>query len=183
MNTAATAATRSRPAEDAAHGLPATAGSSPFRHSQPHCSSPPDPEAAEVASQIPPARQKQDTTPIEGRLPPFRQLRDRSVASRSASAREPGDGRDRTKSVRLGRPRLDVERAVVVGRVKLTGPAKWTPFYLYGILDVFSRYVVDCGPVPRERAAREGHRARVERFGVRRRASTLIPSRRRIPSA
>jgi putative transposase len=31
---------------------------------------------------------------------------------------------------------------VVLGRVKLKGPAKWTWFYLYVVLDVFSRYVV-----------------------------------------
>jgi putative transposase len=29
---------------------------------------------------------------------------------------------------------------------RLLGPAKWTYFYLYAILDVFSRYAVGCGP-------------------------------------
>ena len=40
---------------------------------------------------------------------------------------------------------------------KLKGPAKWTWFYLYVILDVFSRYIrrLD-GAVPGERAARDG---------------------------
>jgi transposase InsO family protein len=31
---------------------------------------------------------------------------------------------------------------VVVGRLQAEGPAKWTYFYLYVILDVFSRYAV-----------------------------------------
>ena len=36
---------------------------------------------------------------------------------------------------------------------KLRGPAKWTYFYLYVILDVFSRYVVGWMIAPREGAA------------------------------
>src|SRR5213596_1997200 len=36
---------------------------------------------------------------------------------------------------------------------KLMGPAKWTYFYLYVILDVFSRYVVGWMVAPRESAA------------------------------
>lgn len=36
---------------------------------------------------------------------------------------------------------------------KLHGPAKWTYFYLYVILDVFSRYVVGWMVAPRESAA------------------------------
>ena len=40
---------------------------------------------------------------------------------------------------------------------KLKGPAKWTYFYLYVILDVFSRYIVGWTvAVPRERPARQG---------------------------
>jgi putative transposase len=35
---------------------------------------------------------------------------------------------------------------------KLRGPAKWTYFYLYVILDVFSRYVVGWMVAPRESA-------------------------------
>ena len=35
---------------------------------------------------------------------------------------------------------------------KLKGPAKWTYFYLYVILDVFSRYVVGWMVAPRETA-------------------------------
>ena len=35
---------------------------------------------------------------------------------------------------------------------KLLGPAKWTYFYLYVILDVFSRYVVGWMVAPRESA-------------------------------
>ena len=37
---------------------------------------------------------------------------------------------------------------------KLKGPAKWTYFYLYVILDIFSRYVVglDGGPLPSNKA-------------------------------
>jgi putative transposase len=36
---------------------------------------------------------------------------------------------------------------------KLLGPAKWTYFYLYVILDIFSRYVVGWMVAPRESAA------------------------------
>ena len=36
---------------------------------------------------------------------------------------------------------------------KLLGPAKWTYFYLYVILDIFSRYVVGWMLAPRESAA------------------------------
>ena len=36
---------------------------------------------------------------------------------------------------------------------KLLGPAKWTYYYLYVILDVFSRYVVGWMVAPRESAA------------------------------
>ena len=35
---------------------------------------------------------------------------------------------------------------------KLKGPAKWTYFYLYVMLDVFSRYVVGWMVAPREKA-------------------------------
>jgi putative transposase len=40
---------------------------------------------------------------------------------------------------------------------KLLGPAKWTYFYLYVILDVFSRYVVGWMVVPRESAELAKH--------------------------
>jgi len=36
---------------------------------------------------------------------------------------------------------------------KLKGPAKWTYFYLYVILDIFSRYTVGWMVAPRESAA------------------------------
>ena len=36
---------------------------------------------------------------------------------------------------------------------KLLGPSKWTYFYLYVILDIFSRYVVGWMIAPRESAA------------------------------
>ena len=40
---------------------------------------------------------------------------------------------------------------------KLLGPSKWTYFYLYGILDIFSRYVVGWMLAPHERAALAEH--------------------------
>ncbi len=40
---------------------------------------------------------------------------------------------------------------------KLMGPAKWTYFYLYVILDIFSRYVVGWMLAPRESAALAEH--------------------------
>ena len=42
---------------------------------------------------------------------------------------------------------------------KLLGPAKWTYFYLYVMLDVFSRYVVglDGGPSRKRDAGRAVH--------------------------
>jgi putative transposase len=40
---------------------------------------------------------------------------------------------------------------------KLLGPAKWTYFYLYVILDIFSRYVVGWMVAPRESAALAEH--------------------------
>jgi hypothetical protein len=43
-----------------------------------------------------------------GRVSARRQIRDRSVAGRSASVSEPADHWDRIKSVPLGRPPLDV---------------------------------------------------------------------------
>ena len=43
---------------------------------------------------------------------------------------------------------------------KLRGPAKWTYFYLYVILDVFSRYVVGWMIAPREGAALASHSSR-----------------------
>ena len=36
---------------------------------------------------------------------------------------------------------------------KLKGPAKWTCFHLYVILDIFSRFVVGCSRASRERRA------------------------------
>ena len=40
---------------------------------------------------------------------------------------------------------------------KLLGPSKWTYFYLYVILDIFSRYVVGWMLAPHERAALAEH--------------------------
>ena len=39
-----------------------------------------------------------------------------------------------------------------LGHYKLLGPAKWTYFYLYVIMDVFSRYIVGWMVAPRETA-------------------------------
>ena len=49
---------------------------------------------------------------------------------------------------------------------KLLGPAKWTYFYLYVILDIFSRYVVGWMIAARERGARRAaHRRDVREAG------------------
>ena len=48
---------------------------------------------------------------------------------------------------------------------KLRGPAKWTYFYLYVILDVFSRYVVGwmVAPARRRRAGQQAHRGNLRK--------------------
>ena len=53
--------------------------------------------------------------------------------------------RDQLTHPPYARPELLAERPNQVWSwdiTKLLGPAKWTYFYLYAILDVFSRYVV-----------------------------------------
>ena len=44
-------------------------------------------------------------------------------------------------------------RAAARPHTKLHGPAKWTYYYLYVILDIYSRYAVGCMVATRESAA------------------------------
>jgi putative transposase len=62
-----------------------------------------------------------------------------------AAAQEVRDRRDQARHPRYSRPELLATRPNEVWSwdiTKLLGPTKWTYFYLYVILDVFSRYVV-----------------------------------------
>ncbi len=72
------------------------------------------------------------------------------------SAHEVKERRDQVRRPHYVRPELLATRPNEVWSwdiTKLMGPAKWTYFYLYVILDVFSRYVVGWMVAPRESAA------------------------------
>jgi putative transposase len=72
------------------------------------------------------------------------------------SAHEVKERRDQVRRPHYVRPELLATRPNEVWSwdiTKLMGPAKWTYFYLYVILDVFSRYVVGWMVAPRETAA------------------------------
>jgi putative transposase len=72
-----------------------------------------------------------------------------------AAASEVRERRDQARHPTYARPELLATRPNEVWSwdiTKLLGPAKWTYFYLYVILDVFSRYVVGWMIAPRETA-------------------------------
>jgi len=72
-----------------------------------------------------------------------------------AQAGELRERRDQTRHPAYARPELLAERPNQVWSwdiTKLLGPAKWTYFYLYVVLDVFSRAVVGWMVAHRERA-------------------------------
>ncbi len=72
------------------------------------------------------------------------------------AAHEIKERRDQVRRPRYAAPELLATRANEVWSwdiTKLLGPAKWTYFYLYVILDIFSRYVVGWMLAPRESAA------------------------------
>jgi putative transposase len=72
------------------------------------------------------------------------------------SAQEVKERRDQVRRPHYVKPELLATRPNEVWSwdiTKLMGPAKWTYFYLYVILDVFSRYVVGWMVAPRESAA------------------------------
>ena len=72
------------------------------------------------------------------------------------SAQEVKERRDQVRRPHFARPELLASRPNELWSwdiTKLLGPAKWTYFYLYVILDVFSRYVVGWMVAPRESAA------------------------------
>lgn len=72
------------------------------------------------------------------------------------SAQEVKERRDQVRRPHYVKPELLATRPNEVWSwdiTKLLGPAKWTYYYLYVILDVFSRYVVGWLVAPRESAA------------------------------
>lgn len=72
-----------------------------------------------------------------------------------AAAQEVRERRNQTRHPSYTRPELLATRPNELWSwdiTKLLGPAKWTYFYLYVILDVFSRYVVGWTVCPRETA-------------------------------
>jgi len=72
------------------------------------------------------------------------------------SAQEVKERRDQVRRPHYAKPELLATRPNQVWSwdiTKLMGPAKWTYFYLYVILDIFSRYVVGWMVAPRESAA------------------------------
>jgi putative transposase len=72
------------------------------------------------------------------------------------AAGEIKERRDHVRRPHYAAPELLATRANEVWSwdiTKLLGPAKWTYFYLYVILDIFSRYVVGWMLAPRESAA------------------------------
>ncbi len=73
-----------------------------------------------------------------------------------AANQEVRERRDQLRHANHPRPELLATRPNELWSwdiTKLHGPAKWTYFYLYVILDVFSRYVVGWMVAPRESAA------------------------------
>ena len=72
------------------------------------------------------------------------------------SAQEVKERRDQVRRPHYAKPELLATRPNEVWSwdiTKLMGPAKWTYFYLYVILDIFSRYVVGWMVAPYESAA------------------------------
>jgi len=72
------------------------------------------------------------------------------------AAHEIKERRDQVRRPRYAAPELLATRANEVWSwdiTKLLGPVKWTYFYLYVVLDIFSRYVVGWMLAPRESAA------------------------------
>ena len=72
------------------------------------------------------------------------------------SAQEVKERRDQVRRPHYAKPELLATRPNEVWSwdiTKLMGPAKWTYFYLYVILDIFSRYVVGWMVAPHESAA------------------------------
>jgi len=72
------------------------------------------------------------------------------------SAQEVKERRDQVRRPHYAKPELLATRPNEVWSwdiTKLMGPAKWTYYYLYVILDIFSRYVVGWMVAPRESAA------------------------------
>jgi putative transposase len=72
-----------------------------------------------------------------------------------AAQHEARDRRDQLRHPRYAVPELLARRPNELWSwdiTKLLGPAKWTSFYLYVMLDVFSRYVVGWMVAPRESA-------------------------------
>ena len=72
------------------------------------------------------------------------------------AAGEVKERRDQVRRPQYAAPELLATRPNAVWSwdiTKLKGPAKWTYFYLYVILDIFSRYVVGWMLAPRESAA------------------------------
>ena len=72
------------------------------------------------------------------------------------AAQEIKERRDQVRRPHFAAPELLATRPNEVWSwdiTKLLGPAKWTYFYLYVILDIFSRYVVGWMLAPRESAA------------------------------
>jgi len=64
------------------------------------------------------------------------------VLERNGEVRERRDQLRHPSAAKPGAAGHRAEPGVVVDITKLKGPAKWTYFYLYVILDIFSRYVV-----------------------------------------
>jgi putative transposase len=76
------------------------------------------------------------------------------------AAHEIKERRDQVRRPHYAAPELLATRPNEVWSwdiTKLMGPAKWTYFYLYVILDIFSRYVVGWMLAPRESAALAEH--------------------------
>ena len=79
----------------------------------------------------------------EGTYLPSTRTMYRILASHHGGVRERRDQLTHPAIREAGAARRATERTLVVGLCsKLKGPAKWTYYYLYVILDVFSRYVV-----------------------------------------
>ena len=79
---------------------------------------------------------------------------------RKAEACTGQERRDQVRRPHYAAPELLATRANEVWSwdiTKLLGPAKWTYFYLYVILDIFSRYVVGWMLAPRESATLAEH--------------------------
>jgi putative transposase len=80
---------------------------------------------------------------------------ERSMYRLLVAAQEVHERRDLSRHPAYARPELLATRPNELWSwdiTKLLGPTKWTYFYLYVILDVFSRYVVGWTLCPRERA-------------------------------